>query len=306
MTNGINITLGDDIMPPASPIEIKIDYLESNGSASRVFDIASELIRAFEDLDRVLITSIDSKISTQMILEDLEKSSVRIILSNLLKKINDDALKDLDWKKQVGVYLVKAKYAAIEFLDKDLKENPKIEDLTDTVRGLAQETDVRHMPDYPKINPYRIAQSMDRIQKVKEKFKEGEGLTITLGEEEYSVNLKSTWLPSEHMEEVETEAELSNEINMILIIRKPDLLGHTKWQFRHGKKAFSAPIEDEVWIKEFHNGQHPITPGQALRVIVRYDYQYDKKGDLTESKETIIKVIGLVELEDPPKDLFDK
>ncbi|MCQ6497923.1 hypothetical protein, partial [Vibrio parahaemolyticus] len=63
MTDGIRINVGEEFMPPESDIEIKIDFKEE-GSAARVFDIASNLIKAFEDLDRVLITTVDSKIST--------------------------------------------------------------------------------------------------------------------------------------------------------------------------------------------------------------------------------------------------
>src|SRR5690606_20875242 len=136
------------------------DFREDAGSAARVFDIASNLIKAFEDLDRVLITTVDSKISTALILEDVEKSSLKIYLRNLLKASDDQALKELDWKPQVGKYLVRAKYIALEWLDRSISESEpaQIEDLTDRIRELAVETDVRHLPDYPPINPSRLAQ----------------------------------------------------------------------------------------------------------------------------------------------------
>lgn len=307
MSGSIRIALGDDFVPPDSDIVIKIDFREADGSAARVFDIAANIIRSFEDLDRALIGSIDSKIQTELVLEDLEKSSIKIFLRNVLRETDDQALKELDWKPAVGKYLVKAKYAALSWLDRKIEDDQPagIEDLTEKFRELAQETDVRHLPDYPKLNPARVAQPLDQIQRTKAQFKPGEGLTVTLGSDEYSVNLGSTWLPSEHMEDVDAEQVLSNEIDMVLVIRKPDFLGNTQWQFQHGKKRFSAPIDDKDWIRDFHQGTHPLKPGDALRVRVRYTYRYDAKGDLLETEEIIIKVLSVIHAAIPPKDLFD-
>lgn len=306
MGNGIKITLGGEVMPPKSDMVLRIDYVD-DGSASRVFDIAAELIRAFEDLDRVLITSIDSKISTQLVLEDLEKSSVKIFLRNILKHLDDQALKKLDWKPLIGQYLVKGKHAALEWLDRDIAESDSagIEDLTEKMRCLAEETDVRHLPDYPQLNPTRIAQPLDQLQRVKSQFKDGEKLTITLGQDEYEVDTRKTWLPSEHMREVTGERELSNETDIILVIRKPDFLGKTQWQFRHGKTSFNAHITDEEWMKEFHSGEHSLKPGDALQARARFTNLYDENGDLIKTETQIVKVQGIIHAAPSPKSLFD-
>ncbi|MBP2564633.1 hypothetical protein J2766_001192 [Agrobacterium tumefaciens] len=307
MTDGIRINVGEEFMPPESDIEIKIDFKEE-GSAARVFDIASNLIKAFEDLDRVLITTVDSKISTALILEDVEKSSLKIYLRNLLKASDDQALKELDWKPQVGKYLVKAKYIALEWLDRSIAENEpaQIEDLTDRIRKLAAETDVRHLPDYPPINPSRLAQPLDALQRTKAQFRDGEQLTITLEQHDYHVRLDKQWLPSEHLPPTPAEQELSNDMDMVMIIRKPDFLAKTQWQFRHGKSNLSAAMDDPDWLREFHHGKHPIKPGDALRVRVRFEYKYNANGDLIDQKATVIKVYNVIPASSPPDDLFDE
>jgi hypothetical protein len=293
MVDGFHITLGARGMPANGDIEIKIDFREDEGSPARIFDIAAGIIRSFEDIDRALIDTIDSSISTELILEDVEKSSLRVVLKNILEAVDDAALRDLDWRKQVGKYLVKGKYAAIEWLDKKPGAE-RIEDLTERLRDIAAETDVRRLPDYAPISPTRLAQPLDEFQRIKRHFRPGEGLLITLGKEEYSVNLKSDWLPSEHIEEARTAQDLSNDIDMVVTIRKPDLLGKSMWQFRHGKKSLSAMISDEAWLKEFHEGKHPVVPGDALRVRARIEAQYDDKGALVEERTSIIKVYGKI------------
>ncbi|MFK0331379.1 hypothetical protein ACIQUB_09670 [Rhizobium sp. NPDC090275] len=301
MSNGIHFLVGDGFVEPDSDIEIKIDFIE-DGSSARVFEIAAELIRAFEDLDSVLITSVDSSMATSLVLEDVQKSSLKIFLRNVLKQADDDALKTLDWKPLVGQYLVKAKYVALKWLDKDVADGQPagIEDLTEHIRELASKTDVRHLPDYPSLNPSRLAQSLDEVQRTKAKFKEGEALTITLDSTDYKVNLERTWLPSEHLQDVDADRELSNIVDMVLVIRKPDLLGKSQWQFKHGKRAFSAPISDKEWLDEFHKGNHPLSPHDALRVRVKHTAKYDEKGNLSEQTEEIVKVLEVIKHQDPP------
>jgi hypothetical protein len=226
---------------------------------------------------------------------------------NFLRSLDDDGLRTLDWKKLVGKYLVDAKKLALEYLDEAIDKEgspPPIEDLTERLRKLAEETDVRHLPDYPPVNPARLAQPLDEIQRTKALFRPGEKLTITLDRSEYEVALSSNWLPSEYLPIPTAEQQLSNDSDMVLVIRKPDFLGKSQWQFRHGKASLSAPIQDEDWLQQFHEGKHPVKPGDALRVRVRFEYKYDVKGDLIEQKASILVVYGVIQAPPAPKGLF--
>lgn len=303
----VRVLLGEGPMDPESDIELKINFVEDGTSPARVFEIAARIIRAFEDLDRALLSSVDSTISTTLILEDVEKSSLKVFLKNALKQLDDQALKDLDWKPLIGQYLVKAKWLAIEWLDRDVGkgEPAAIEDLTERLQRLAQDTDVRHVPDYPVINPARIAQPLDEIQRVKQLFRKGEGLVITLDKQDYKVDLEQTWMPSEHMSEVKGDRILSNTSDMLLVIKKPDFLGHSKWSFRHGKATFNAPVSDEEWLDRFHKGDFPLSPGDALMVRTRFTHIYGESGKLKESSQEIVKVLDVIKNAGPPADLFD-
>lgn len=288
-------------------IEIKIDFREGGGAA-RVFSIAADLISAFEELDHVLISSIDSRIQTTLVLEDVERSNLKVLLRNLLTAADDDAIKDMDWKKQVGKYLLKAKYVAIGWLDQKIDEenaDPHFEDLTKKLQHLAEETDSLHLPDYPEIEPARLAQPLDAIQRAKSRLGDGEGLVITLDETEYAVDVRRTWMPSDYVL-AEDADELTNTQDVNLIVRRPDLLGKSQWAFRHGKDSFNAPIRDEDWLKRFHARKEIVQPGDALRVSARFDYSYDDRGELAEKKVEILRVYGVIRSDGArPGDLFE-
>jgi hypothetical protein len=291
----LELSLSEEEFDFESEITIKINYDAEVGSAARIFEIAADLIHSLEDMDRVFSQSIHFGLETALVVEDLEKSSLKIFLKNVLRGIPDDALKDVEVRKLIGHYLVKAKYAALRWLDKPEDKDLKITDLTEEIERLARETDIRHLPDYPPPNAARLAQPLDRFQETKKKFTTNESLIITLGKDEYRVHLDSTWMPSEHTGEIEADKELVNEQDVFLIIGKPDLIGNTKWYFRHGKRPLSLKIEDEAWLSDFHSRKYSISPGDALRVRLRVEHHYDNRGNLIRSDERIVKVFEIIE-----------
>ena len=190
---------------------------------------------------------------------------------------------------------MKAKYAAISWLDTEDDEPKQIGDLTEQIAKLAHETDARHLPDYPAPNPSRLAQPLDRFQETKMKFVEGEGLTVTLGSDEYEVHVDRTWVPSDTISEADGDNEIVSEQDQYLTIGKPDFFGKTMWTFKHGTKNVSYKIADEGWLEEFHTGVFPIKPGDALRVRIFTRNLYDSKGNLIENEEFIAKVYSVIE-----------
>ncbi len=96
---------------------IVIDYKKDSENPSRVFEAMASLIKAFQDFDKDLIKTFDNKIETVLLLEDIEISSLKTWLANVLRGVPDEAVKDLNWKKAVGHYLVKAKYIVVKLLE---------------------------------------------------------------------------------------------------------------------------------------------------------------------------------------------
>ncbi|TMK07047.1 MAG: hypothetical protein E6G71_12125, partial [Alphaproteobacteria bacterium] len=111
---------GEPLMPPPdADFSFRIVFEKGQGDPRRIFDAASELIDGFEHLDEAVAGSADAAIRPLMVLEDIEAGSIRVWLSSFLKTIDDQGLREGEWKKAIGPVLVEAKYAAISFLDKD-------------------------------------------------------------------------------------------------------------------------------------------------------------------------------------------
>ena len=285
--------MGEPPLPPKdADFSFTIDFVKGAGNPRRVFDAASALIDAFEVLDSALIASVDVKISPVMVLEDVEAGSLRTWLKSVLSRIDDEALKTLEWKPIVGRYLVKAKYLVLEFCD-NAEGTSSITDLREGLRRLAQETDVRQLPDYAPIHEGRLISAMDRVQSAKRELDRGDKLTIESNGNTYEVNLASDWEPSETIKPADTK-ETTSPGEIILTVRKPDFIKDTMWQFSHGKNTLSALIKDEEWLIRFHQRRIPLFPGDALRCRVLFTYIYDDKGALIDQRQEIEKVLEVI------------
>jgi hypothetical protein len=285
--------MGEPPMPPAdADFAFTINFQKGSGNPRRVFDASSALIEAFEILDKALVESIDVSIAPLMVLEDVEGGSIKVFLKNILSRIDDEALKTADWKMLVGHYLVKAKYIVLEYCDK--KDGaPSLLDLREGLRRLAQETDVRHLPDYAPVNEGRLITAMDQIQRAKGNLDLSDRLTIESEDRIYEVDISSQWQPSDVVIPDDTTTSTSFG-QIILTIRKPDFIKDTMWQFSHGRITINAPIRDANWLSRFHQRLIPIAPGDALRCSVTFTYTYDTNGTLIGQKIEIDKVLAVI------------
>jgi hypothetical protein len=57
---------------------------------------------------------------------------------------------------------------------------------------------------------------------------------------------------------------LESTVPMILIVKRPDFLGDSRWEFRHGKQPIDAKLIDATWITEFRNGNHCTSAGRRM------------------------------------------
>ncbi|WP_156464268.1 hypothetical protein [Afipia sp. Root123D2] len=297
MANGLIFSLGEEapVPPEDSDFSFTIDFKKGEGDPRRVFDAASSLIDGLEGIDEAVATSVDAKLKTLMVLEDVEAGSLRVFLKNILKRVDDDALKSLEWKKAVGAALVKAKYVAIQYLNQDQSfASSALDHLREEMRSIAQETDVRHLPDYAPIHEGRLISSLDKIQDAKRMLGQGDTLTVDLDGSRYEVDLAKTWSPRDFVRDVPQTKETHSEGEVILGIRKPDLLGESMWQFSHGRATISAKVTDDTWLKKFHTRQVPLYSGDSLRCKVIFTYVYDERGELLEQKTEIIEVLEVL------------
>ena len=288
------LTLTDkEPAPPRADFGFEIDFQRGVGPASRVFTATHDFIKACEALDKELVRSIDSSIQTVLVLEDIQSGSIKTWLRNELLATDDEALKVLEWKPLVGSYLVRAKYAVIRWLD-DGDGPHSFPDLRREIQQIAQETDVRHLPDYTAPSPGALIQAIEDFQRVKERLLPGDRATMITNEGAIEFNL-SVMIPVEDIQQLAVARSIMNpSAEMILPVKKPDYLGDSKWELRHGKRNISAKIEDDDWLRRFQNRQEDVRPGDALRCEVQIESLYGFDNELLAEKYTVVEILEVL------------
>lgn len=289
--------------PPDSEFAIIVDFKKGEGSPTRVFSAASAMVEAFERLDHSLVRSVDTSIRPQMVLEDVEVSSLKAWFRNVLRATDDQALKDMDWRPAVGKYLVRAKYMVLRWVDDE--DPPKsLPDLRKELQDLAGETDVRHLPDYAPPDVRDLIDFASRVQKAKAQLGPEDRLRFE-SKEDGSLEVVAT-LDVENLEDFATkDTFISAPAAMILAVKKPDYLGTSRWEVRHGGRTISAKIEDDSFLRRFQNRDIDVRPGDALNCMVRVERKYGFDNNLIGERHTIVSVTDVLPGEVRLDGLFD-
>lgn len=267
-------------LPTKTDFSIVIDFDKKAPNPSRVFKSMASLIEVFEQFDKDLVKHIDNKIETVLLLEDIEKGSIKAMLVNLLKKIPDDAIKDLDLKKIIGSYLLKGKYILLNALEGKamITDGKEIEVIEMELQKAAKETGVDKIPTYVPTSKKTIIKNIDNLSKSLDNLDENDKVFYESEEGKASFNLEFS-IDIESMEDLITEEKIESETTMILKVKKPDYLGVSQWVFKHGKTTVSAKIHDYEWLRDFQNRKIDVRPQDSLvckvNTIVKYDYNYE-------------------------------
>lgn len=303
------ITTKKPKIPTDVDFAIYIDFKKDLGKPQRVFQTAEALITALQKIDSLLCVSIDSKITPVMMLEEIESGSLKIWLKNTLEAVDDQALKELNWKQVVGKYLVKAKYVIINWCNNGQQNENKdsLLMLSNEIRKIANETNVRYLPDYKAPSVPELVESIKDISQAKNFLDKQDKLQYIAGSdsEPLDFNLSIDWTPEKFEDFLTKEIVEFPEAPMILAIKKPDYLGLSGWEFRHGKKKIIAKIEDEQWLNDFQDRKKDVRPGDALRCKVKQRFHYGYDNELIAEKYSITKVDDILENKYKQPDLFD-
>ena len=289
-----NTADGEQLDAPVGGYSIMVEFSPYSRTPERVFNAVSAMISAMQKLDNVLCSSIDGGLRASVVLEKVEPGSIKVFLRDILLSTDDDALKSGDWKKVVGSYLVHSKRRLLEWTNKDTA-SIGLPELAKEIQALASETDVKLLPDYAPPSVFELAAITSDIQNVKSSVPNS--LITFEGDDKKQVVLNAmvTWSVAELSSFAIREKQSFSNMPMILIVRKPDYLGTTKWQFRHGKRPITASLQDFTWLERFQRRLVDVRPGDGLKCLVDIEYSYSFDNELVAESLTIKKVLDVLE-----------
>jgi len=284
--------LNDDQRPDFC---VTVRFAKGSREPERLFRSVASFIESLQDMDELLVQSVDSKIKPVLLLEEIESGSIKVWLKQFLETFDDQDLNNLNWKPAVGRYLVRAKHKVLKYLEgkTSLDRTEELEQLSADIHRLAKSSEAKKLPAYRPISSYDLARGMSRISEAMNGLDEGGSVTMSSDEGDASVT-PALRITQEDVTSLLTGETISNEVNKIWMVRRPDFLGDSMWEFRHERKGFSARIDDDAWLAGFRSGENIIRPGDALKVKVLETTTYGKDGEVLAETRVIVKVLGVI------------
>lgn len=274
---------------------IEIRFKPHSDAPSRVFRAMAALIDGFQEIDGFLVGSIATGIKPSLLLEDIEVGSLRSWLSNQLKDLDDETLKTGEIKKIIGTYLVRAKRYILEWEKKHptVESHREIEELRQQLLDEAAKTDVLKIPTYAPITSTDVVRSVEVISKATGVLAEEDTVIYLTAESDVELDRSFSATP-ELLLSLLAKESLVNVAPMILVIKRPDFLGDSRWDFRWDRRPFEAHILDSAWLSDFRSGTTVIHPGDALKCNVRSTVRYGFDGEVIDAMHEIVEVLEVI------------
>ena len=286
---------------------LEVDFDKESDRPERVFDGIAGMIRSFQELDHTLISCVDGEIKPVLMLENVEAGSIKVWLRQKMETLPDSAIRDGEFKKVVGHFLVEAKYAAIQFLDekKTIESRDELKQLEQRILDVAKETEINQLGCYhpPKIEG--LLDSMKQISSVVKSMGPNDKMAF--------VDVKGNALaisgdfdiPVNTMEDMITREVASSESIMILKVKQPDFLGEAQWKFKHGTKPIDAKILDEEWLQDYHSRKFVLQPGDSIRAMVNCEVAYGYNNEPIRERYEVQKVLEVLAAKELSLTIFE-
>ena len=282
-------------MPKDAEFGVRIDFRKGEANPQRVFQATVAMINALQRLDRALCGSIDVSIEPLMVLEEIEAGSLVVWLKNVLHRLDDHALLELDWKPLIGKYLVRAKYAYVNWANKGDGERT-LNALAKEFQTIAAETDVKRFPDYAPPSTAALAEATRGVEQAKSYLIEGDKISYVVPDQPPAdFDLAVQWTDEQLHNMLVKETVKGETQPMTLIVKKPDYLGQSKWDLRHGRRQISANIADAEWLAAFQSRKIDVRPGDALHCLVNIEHHYGYDNELISETYVVTKVTEVLE-----------
>ena len=290
-----------------SEFGIEIDYKKNSENPSRVFQAMSDLIDAFQRIDKRLVEVINPKIEPIIILEDIHSGSIKAWLRIAVKSNPDDARYPKNWKPLVGQFLITGNKSLIDFIKNKSRINNILElkPLEDQIMQLAEIGNFKLLPTYSPLKPRKLLESLKDVSVSLSPLIEGDSVKyISLDHGDSGINIKFK-LSAENIEDLMTKETTVKQGEKILKIKKADYLGESMWDFKHGQLTIQANIFDKGWLTDFQSGRIKILPGDSLRAVVGEYYRFDQNNNLIGLNYRIEKIDEIIHAPDQP-DMFSE
>lgn len=274
---------------------LKIDFEKDSKDPARVFRCMSGMIQAFTEFDLHVSKTIDVESSPILLLQDIETGSLVTWLKNSLKGIPDDALKEMEMKKIFGHFLFQSRNAFVEWLERreTISSRGEIQELQEVILENAEQSNLNRIPAYSPPTAQQILSSASSLKKAMDNLSKNDRSVFISDSTEKRINQKFQ-ISEETIRELLTLREIKQTYEAILLVKKPDYIGKSKWIFRYKGHQMEAKIIHEEWVIEFQKQEEKVLPGDSIRAKLETTISYGFEGEVVSEAYEVVEVLEVI------------
>ncbi|CAN5513381.1 hypothetical protein BH24GEM3_BH24GEM3_05340 [soil metagenome] len=287
-------TLAPTAESTGSLLEIRIDFERGTTDPGRVFRAMARTIDAVASLEEGLAASIATNIRPEIILQDIQARSLVAIIRSIMRVVDGEPLGTTWWEAATGRYVERSVIAVLRFIEgRDTIRNiDETEELILQLEIIAQETGAALPVHSAPIRPSKLVKDIGELTSAVKELGPADAISVSSSSGVVPINTRF-FLPPERVEELLTREVLSQQLVLRLVVKRPDYLGNSMWQFRYQDHVIDARILDLPWLQEFQSGRVALWPGDALRAETKVEVKLGKNREIIARNYSVIRVLGV-------------
>ena len=281
-----------------TPLSVRVEYVPGESDPRKILQCCVDSINALTSLDDSLAQCISSKVTTRIKLDGFKEGSW-ITKMNKIFFIDDDIL-NIDPNisaERAEIFVNQSRETILKAVNESgtRLDGSELLSIIEKVNDIAKVLNVSDAIGFTSPNPIEVARAINEVSDCSLELMEGENIQIS-SKDNPDIQCDYIELPRNKKVDIDDVVdklkirEIENTNDMILVIKKPDFLGDSQWEFKKGKETITAKIEDEKWLNRFKNGLVVIIPNDALHVDLYEKAIFDKNGMMLSVKRSIIQV----------------
>lgn len=277
-----------------SSFSIYIDYDTEAQGASRVFRAMASMIEAVQNLDRDLAATVRSDLQVVSQLKDVEASSLKALVESLTRYVDGEPQTEQGLTR-ASEFIERAREQIIDYVGghSTVETRDDVKELRRAISIIAEDTGVDQVLTYATPPPRVLLERMQELGQATQELAPTDRLEYASARKLVPVNERFT-IGAGRIEELITERTEEGVVNIVLVVKKPDYLGTSMWQFKFDSKLVEAKISDADWLSRFHAREIELQPGDGIHAEVGAIIRKDQEGRIVSEKYTVQRVLGVV------------
>ena len=274
---------------PEATYELYISYDPDTDSLPASLEFLSKVVSNHSKADRLLADCLGVGLKPKIVLDDIQKSSIRLFIKNVVLNTKEDQIQDKGFKAFFNQFLVEARKPFLKYASNNdtLEDRGDLTGLRNDVAQIATDNNLDPVP-IESMSDESIAKCLSDYSVPAGLGKEQEYKAICV-EEEFSVR-RTFKVTSEQISEVVSAGEHTLKNQTVYLKPKTAVYeGEGMWDFHvpNSRATVHGKILDETWLGRFQRGElspdeYPF-PGTVLRaradIVVRMDESNFKRSE---------------------------